>query len=74
AEETDPAKRKELYDKAQKILTENDVPIVPFFVSNQQNMIKPYVKGLVPNPLDLVLFKYVYFEDPAKESEAAQPE
>ena len=74
AEETDPAKRKELYDKAQKILTENDVPIVPFYVSNQQNMIKPYVKGLVPNPLDLVLFKYVYFEDPAKESEAAQPE
>lgn len=63
AEETDPAKRKELYDKAQNILTENDVPIVPFYVSNQQNMIKPYVKGLVPNPLDLVLFKYVYFED-----------
>jgi len=74
AEETDPAKRKELYDKAQKILTENDVPIVPFYVSNQQNMIKPYVKGLVPNPLDLVLFKYVYFENPAKENGAAQPE
>ena len=71
AEETDPAKRKELYDKAQKILTENDVPIVPFYVSNQQNMIKPYVKGLVPNPLDLVLFKYVYFEDPVKENAAA---
>lgn len=63
AEELEPVKRKALYDKAQVILTENDVPIVPFFISNQQNMIKPYVKGLVPNPLDLVLFKQVYFED-----------
>ena len=63
-----------LYDKAQKILTENDVPIVPFYVSNQQNMIKPYVKGLVPNPLDLVLFKYVYFEDPGEGNAAAKPE
>lgn len=63
SEELDPAKRKALYDTAQKILTEKDVPIAPFYISNQQNMIKPYVKGLKPNPLDLVLFKHVYFED-----------
>lgn len=63
AEETDLEKRKELYDKAQIILTEQDAPIAPFFNTLQQNLIKPYVKGLDPNPLDLVLFKYVYFED-----------
>ncbi|MEQ9619964.1 MAG: peptide ABC transporter substrate-binding protein [Deltaproteobacteria bacterium] len=63
AQETERGKRKELYDKAQKILTEDDAPIAPFYISNQQNMIKPYVKGLKPNPLDLLLFKKAYFED-----------
>ncbi len=63
AEETDIEKRKALYDRAQKILTEQDAPIAPFYNSKQQNLIKPYVKGLKPNPLDLVLFKKVYFEN-----------
>ncbi|MFI5323689.1 MAG: peptide ABC transporter substrate-binding protein [Thermodesulfobacteriota bacterium] len=63
AQEPDPGKRKVLYDQAQKILLETDAPIAPFYISNQQNMIKPYVKGLKPNPLDLVLYKNVYFQD-----------
>jgi ABC-type oligopeptide transport system substrate-binding subunit len=63
AEEQDPEKRKPLYDQAQKILLEADAPIAPFYISNQQNMIKPYVKGLVPNPLDLIIYKGVYFEE-----------
>jgi len=63
AQETDIEKRKELYDRAQKILTETDAPIAPFYNTKQQNLIKPYVKGLVPNPLDIVLFKKVYFEN-----------
>ncbi len=63
AEEIDADKRKELYDQAQKILTETDAPIAPFYITNQQNLIKPYVKGLVPNPLDIVLFKDAYFQD-----------
>ena len=63
AEERDPEKRKAIYDKAQKILLEVDTPIAPFYISYQQNMIKPYVKGLVPNPLDLILYKEVYFEE-----------
>jgi oligopeptide transport system substrate-binding protein len=74
ASEQDPAKRKELYDKAQIILTEKDVAIAPFYITNQQNMIKPYVKGLDPNPLDLLLFKNVYFEDNSEnqKSDAAE--
>lgn len=63
AGELDPAKRKVLYDQAQVILTETDAPIAPFYITNQQNLIKPYVKGLEPNPLDLLLFKKAYFED-----------
>ncbi len=63
AEEQDPEKRKAIYDQAQKILLEVDAPIAPFYISNQQNMIKPYVKGPVPNPLDLIIYKDVYFEE-----------
>jgi oligopeptide transport system substrate-binding protein len=62
AEETDPEKRKLLYDKAQNLLTETDAPIAPFYITTQQNLIKPYVIGLVPNPLDMVLFKNVSFK------------
>ncbi|MCK5708909.1 MAG: peptide ABC transporter substrate-binding protein, partial [Deltaproteobacteria bacterium] len=63
AEETDPEKRKLLYNQAQTILTETDSPIAPFYITTQQNLIKPYVIGLVPNPLDMVLFKNVSLEN-----------
>jgi len=45
------------------ILLETDAPIAPFYISNQQNMIKPYVKGLKPNPLDHIIYRDVYFEE-----------
>jgi len=61
AEENNPEKRIAIYREAQKILTEIDVPIAPIFISVQQNMIKPYVVGLDPDPLGLVLFYKVYF-------------
>jgi oligopeptide transport system substrate-binding protein len=61
AEEESSEKRVTIYKEAQKILTEIDVPIAPILVSIQQNMIKPYVVGLDPDPLGLLLFNKVYF-------------
>lgn len=61
AQEEDPQKRVALYGEAQKILTETDVPIAPILISIQQSMVKPYVVGLDPNPLDLILFNKVSF-------------
>lgn len=61
AVEQDQAKRVKLYNKAQRILTEQDVPIVPYINAVQQNMIKPYVKGLEPDPLNLIYFNKVEF-------------
>jgi oligopeptide transport system substrate-binding protein len=69
AQETDPEKRKELYDKAQEILTEGDTPIAPFLNSIQQSMAKPYVAGLKPNPLGIILFNKVHFVDNNKKTE-----
>lgn len=59
ATEEDPEKRIALYNKAQELLTQVDAPIAPMFISIQYSMIKPYVEGLKPNPLDLILFNKV---------------
>jgi oligopeptide transport system substrate-binding protein len=59
AGEPDPVRRKALYDEAQRILTEEDVPIVPLFVAAQNVLIKPYVKGLRLNPMDILALKNV---------------
>lgn len=63
AVEQEREKRIDLYNKAQRILTEEDTPIVPYINGVQQNMIKPYVKGLEPDPLNLIYFNKVEFVD-----------
>lgn len=59
AMEPDTGRRKKLYDKAQRILTEEDVPIMPLFTAAQNLLIKPYVKGFKPNAMDIIHFKNV---------------
>ena len=60
--ERDPQKRQGLYDEAQRILTEEDVPIMPLFIAAQNILIKPYLKGLEINALDLLFLKTVSVE------------
>ena len=62
AMEQDEEKRKKLYDSAQKILTEEDVPIMPLFTNAQNLLVKPYVKGLKPNAMDIIYLKDVWME------------
>ncbi len=59
----DRGRRTDLYDSAQRILAETGVPIVPYLNSVQQNMIKPYVKGLEPDRLNFLYFSRVEFAD-----------
>lgn len=61
--ESNEAKRITLYDEAQKILTESDVPIACMYNSIQQTMKKPYVKGLGQNPLGLIYLNNIYFSE-----------
>lgn len=63
AREIDPVKRVPIYNEAQKLLTESDVAIAPFFISIQYSMIKPYVKGLDINELSLIFLDKVYIEN-----------
>lgn len=72
AGEIDDNKRIELYNQAQKILTETDVPIAPFLLSIQQSMLKPYVVGLEPNPLGLIYYNKVSFKNSNTVDQPAQ--
>ncbi len=63
AVELESEKRVAMYNSAQTILTETDVPIAPFLLSIQQSMLKPYVQGLEPNPMGFILFNKVSFKD-----------
>jgi oligopeptide transport system substrate-binding protein len=52
AREADPAARQKLYDEAQRILCEEEVPIVPFFVSAANFAVAPRLQGFAPSPMD----------------------
>lgn len=62
ASELDPVKRKQMYDEAQRILTEQEVAIIPLFVAAQNVLIKPYVKGLALNAMEILYLKDVRLE------------
>ena len=62
AMERDPERRQRLYDRAQKILTEEDIPIMPLFQNAQNLLVKPYVKGFRPNAMDIIHLKDVWIE------------
>ncbi len=51
--------RKSIYDRAQKILTEKDTPIISLFTSAQNILVKPYIQGLETNAMELLYLKKV---------------
>jgi ABC-type oligopeptide transport system substrate-binding subunit len=57
--EQDPAKRAQLYQKADHLLCIEEAPIVPSFMATQNIMVKPWVTGIAMNPLDLQFFRDV---------------
>jgi oligopeptide transport system substrate-binding protein len=59
AAEPDPQKRLALYRETQRILTEEDVPIVPLFSDVQNVLIKPWVNGLALNAMEVLSLQNV---------------
>ena len=64
AADSDPARRQAAYDEAQRILLETDAAIMPLFVATQNWLVKPYVRGLRINALELLDLKNVHLERP----------
>ena len=60
--EMDAEKRIKLYNEAQRILCEIDAPIMPLFISAQNVLVKPYVKGYRLNSMDILYLKDVKVE------------
>ncbi|HBQ22070.1 MAG TPA: oligopeptide-binding protein oppA [Deltaproteobacteria bacterium] len=59
AKELDSQKRLTLYQKAQHLLTEEDVPIIPLFIDSQNVLLKSYVKGYTLNPMSNNILKNI---------------
>ena len=49
----DKGKRAKLYDAAQKLLLEKDTVMLPFYAAEKTWLVKPYVKGMAVNGLNL---------------------
>jgi oligopeptide transport system substrate-binding protein len=54
-----PQDRKAVYDEAQVLLTEQEAPMIPLFVSAQNLLVKPYVQGLKNNAMELLYLKRI---------------
>lgn len=64
AAEQDQKLRASLYAQGDKMLNQDEVPIVPIYLSTQNTMVKPWVKGIGFNAMDLQFFRNVYIEKP----------
>ena len=54
--------RQVIYDEAQVLLTEEEVPMIPLFVSAQNLLIKPYIQGLENNAMELLYLKRIWLK------------
>lgn len=61
-----PEKRKIVYDEAQTLLTEKEVPMIPLFVSAQNLLVKPYIKGFKTNSMELLYLKRIRLQKKTK--------
>ncbi len=48
-----------LYDRAQRLLTEIDVPLIPLFNESQNQLVKPYVQGYDLNAMGQTILKSI---------------
>jgi ABC-type oligopeptide transport system substrate-binding subunit len=63
--EQDPIKRYRLLAQAEAMILEAQ-PVIPLLTPSTSWVKKPYVKGMYPNPITMIPWKFVYIEhDPA---------
>lgn len=67
AAEQNALRRQSLYAQADAMLCQEEAPIAPIFLSTQNIMVKPWVKGIELNALDMQFFKNVSIADKRRE-------
>lgn len=71
ARESDPARRLEIFQRAEALLLD-ELPIIPIYFYTRVGLRRPEVKGLFPNILDNHPYKYIYLEEAANRVGASQ--
>ena len=59
--EPDVTKRIQMYQQAEQIIV-NDAPVLFTVHSLSYTLVKPYIKGFVPTPIDISLERYMWIE------------
>lgn len=59
AKENDQTKRFDLFKRAEKILVEDELPIIPIYFYVTHNMYRANIKGIYPNILNIHPLKYI---------------
>ena len=54
---TNPEERLTFYRKAQKILIEDEAPVIPLFADVNQVLVSQRIENFRGNPIDLYLFQ-----------------
>ncbi len=62
ASESDPVRRLAMYREAQRVLTEQEVPIVPLFTHSQNILVKPWVRGFDLNAMEILSLQGISLE------------
>ncbi len=57
--QANPAQRLPVYDEAQRLLTEDEAPIISMFVTTKSMLVKPYVHGFHLNAMELLYLKKI---------------
>ncbi|HMO24035.1 MAG TPA: hypothetical protein PKC98_23980, partial [Candidatus Melainabacteria bacterium] len=63
--EQDESVRASLYQSANRLLCESEVPVIPLYLATQNILTKPWVEGISFNALDVQIFKRAVIKDPA---------
>lgn len=63
ASENNPLERKKIYDRAQKILLEDDAVIIPLFFSSAAYLSSTETENLILTPMDILSLKDVRFRE-----------
>ncbi|NIA21826.1 MAG: peptide ABC transporter substrate-binding protein [Anaerolineaceae bacterium] len=60
----DTARQAEIFRRAETILVEQELPILPVYVYKTSSLIRPWVKGFHPNPINRIMFNDLWIERP----------
>ncbi len=61
AETSDSSVRRALLERAERQML-SDYPVIPIYYYGSRRLVKPYLKGLVPNPLNRIYSKHLFID------------